>query len=440
MNRTALRRPAAMLGVLATAAVALLAGAPAASAASGMEVAVQDDRVFLHGAYYDRERALQHARDLQASWLRVNMLWKNTLPPSQARRRSRPGTVTYDWSKFDHIVDRAAAHGIKVHLTITGDAPAWATGNRRIGNYKPKASLFGRFARDVANHFRGRVSRYSVWNEPNWFTWLAPQRSAATQYRALYRAAWAGIKGADPGAQVLIGELAPYAQKGRAVAPLKFLRDVACVDGRYKRRGCPTLQANGFAHHPYEFTKSPRTKIRGADNATIGTLGRLFAALSKLERSRALVNQAGGQLGVYLTEFGYFSSPLVRGMPRERKKSDSTRASWTKQGFDIALRSPRVRQMLYYILINPPRRDPSRFFDLGIITLSGKLRQPYIALRSWAQSAANRGKIVRPGAPPGDGNSGSGAPPPSGESPPPTGGSPPPPPPPSPCNPLPVCP
>ena len=40
MNRTALRRPAAMLGVLATAAVALLAGAPAASAASGMEVDV----------------------------------------------------------------------------------------------------------------------------------------------------------------------------------------------------------------------------------------------------------------------------------------------------------------------------------------------------------------------------------------------------------------
>src|SRR5204863_9607900 len=136
---------------------------------------------------------------------------------------------------------------------------------------RPDAHAFGRFARAAALHFRGQVRRYSIWNEPNHDAWLTPAADAPAIYRRLYVAGWSAIKAADSRAQVLFGETGAYAEPGQ-VAPLAFLRAVAC-------RGCPELHADGYAHHPYEFTDPPEYSFPGPDNVTIGTLGRLVTAL-----------------------------------------------------------------------------------------------------------------------------------------------------------------
>jgi len=58
----------------------------------------------------------------------------------------------------------------------------------------------------AAEHFRGKVDRYSIWNEPNYVGWLSPLSQAPRLYRALYISGYRAIKKADPSAQVLIGE------------------------------------------------------------------------------------------------------------------------------------------------------------------------------------------------------------------------------------------
>ena len=128
----------------------------------------------------------------------------------------------------------------------------------------PDPVKFAAFARTVAAHFKGRVDRYSIWNEPNLSAWLSPSKSAPKLYRSLYSAGYTAIKTVDPKAKVLFGELAPN-RDGRTIAPLKFLRDVTCSKANYKAaRQCAPLKADGLALHPYQLTKSPQTDAPAA--------------------------------------------------------------------------------------------------------------------------------------------------------------------------------
>lgn len=349
------------------------------AAGAGIEIALQDDGAFVAQIYYDRERALSQTRALGAGWVRMSVLWYRVAGRSAERRRP-PANPPYNWASYDSAVSAARAHGLRVELSLSGPAPAWATGNGRVGPDRPDAGRFGQFARAAAQHFRGLVTRYSIWNEPNYVTWLSPRTAAPGLYRRLYQAGWAGIKGADPGAQVLIGETAPFALAGRATAPLGFLRSVACG-------GCPPLHADGFAHHPYDFTNAPEHSYPGADNVTIGTLPRLFRALDGLARARLLATPAGRPLPVYLTEFGYFASGS-RALP------PSTRAAYLKRAFDIAAdHYPRVRQMLQYMLVPPPR---GYAFDTSLTSRSGIPGPAYGALAEWARRAIRTGRAVPP--------------------------------------------
>jgi hypothetical protein len=354
-----------------------------------LEVALQDDAVFLNRSYYDREVALAQAQKMGVTRLRVLVIWAR-VPGAEPDRKSAPRGPRWDWSNYDSLINDAARHGIRLQLNLTGPAPAWATGNGKQGVVRPDAQKFGEFAAAAAEHFKGRVDRYSIWNEPNYAGWLAPARKEPQLYRALYTHAYNAIKKADPSAQVLIGETAPYHLAGRAMAPLKFLRGVTCRNEIYApAKPCPTLHADGYAHHPYEFANPPQAPYPGADNVTVGSLDRLTKALDKLASVKALTSPDGKPLDIYLTEFGYFASGPVAVPPAKR-------ADYLKTAFDIAARNPRVKEMLQYILVAPPAGVR---FNTSLIEQDGKPTRPYLALSKWAQGQVGSGRVeANPGA------------------------------------------
>ena len=392
-----MRRLVAAL-VLALCAAALPASP--AHAARGMEVSLQDDPVFLQRDYYDRDRALQQARELGVTRLRVNLGWSRVLDSAQAKSRTVPTAPDYHFGAFDDLIDAAAGYGIRVQITIVPPVPAFAAGDGDVGVERPNAALFGRFVRSVAEHFRGRVDRYAIWNEPNHVGWLTPQRTAATQYRELYRAGYAAVKRVDASAQVLIGELVPYKNGSRSSAPLDFLRKLTCTRAtagfpgskayRVRRSGgCPVLRADGIAHHPYDYQGPPERSYPGNDNVTIGTLARLTTALDALARVRALATPERDPLPVYLTEFGYFGAGRYM-------HPDARRASYLRRAFQIAQRNPSVRQVVQYVLVRPPPRYPGGYFDMSLVLRDGTELAPFTALAKWARSAAARGYVVPP--------------------------------------------
>ena len=339
-----------------------------------MEIALQDDAVFVTNEYYGRERGLTKAQQMGVTHIRVNVLW-SAVVGSAANRRSRPSSVRYDFTAYDQIVGAAREKGMQVQMALTGPAPAWATGNKRRGVYKPKYRYFEDFVEATAGHFRGLVHRYSIWNEPNHVGWLAPLKSAPGLYSQLYKAGYGAIKRIDPGAQVLFGETAPYAsRRGSAMPPLQFLRGVFRANRSYRGSSKYALVADGFAHHPYDFGHKPNYRFPGGDNVTLATLSRLTNALNRLRGAGLLRTPSGDHLGVYLTEYGFMQSGRY-------KISDATRAAYLKQAFDMARRNSRVKQMLQFLLVQPAKKY--RFFDTAILGAKGKETRAYRTLKSW---------------------------------------------------------
>lgn len=355
----------------------------------GFEVALQDNAVLLHRYYYDRDRALRQARELGVSWVKATVLWSAAAPDREGLRP--PAEPRYDWRQFDGFVDAARRHGFAVELNLTGPAPAWAAGDGRVGVVRPDPRLFADFARRAAERYRGRVARWSVWNEPNYATWLAPPRTAAAQYRELYTRARAAIAAADPHAQVLIGETAGPSQLGRVIPALRFLREVACRDAAGRPTGdCPRLVADGYAHHPYDFTRPPEHRAPGRDDVTMGSLDRLTAALDGLARSGALADREGRPLDVYLSEFGYLRRT-------GRRLPEPVRGDRLRRAFGIARgRYPRVRQLLQYLLVSPPADFPGGYFDTSVLTGAGVQTPAFRALAEWSRAEIERGRLARP--------------------------------------------
>jgi GH35 family endo-1,4-beta-xylanase len=349
-----------------------------------MEIGIQDDAVFVGQAGYPRQLALDRAAEIGVTTIRANMIWSRVMTRKQAEQRTRPASPRYDFGGFDAFVTEARERGVSVELTLTGPAPAWATAGRTVGTRNPSAKEFARFTAAVAKHYRGKVERYSIWNEPNWYGWLSPARTAAAQYRALYLAAYSAIKRADRKAQVVLGELAPQARPRASFAPLRFLRDMLCVDTRYRKlKGCGTVRADAVSLHPYDYQRAPTSKRVPVDDVTIGTVNRLTSALTRLRRAKALTTAAKRRPPVHLTEFAYFASgPFA--FPR------TTRARYITQAFTLARRNPSISQILYFGLLQNPKVQ----WNTGLLRSDGSPDAPFTALRDWVARERRAGRLV----------------------------------------------
>src|SRR3954447_24389519 len=127
-----------MLRILAAATLLLSLALPSAAVASPvLEFALQDDAVFLDQRAMARETALGHAAELGASRVRGNVLWARSLVSGAERRTPPAAGPKYDFSKLDALVTAADERDIKLQLTLTGPAPAWATKDHRVGANQP---------------------------------------------------------------------------------------------------------------------------------------------------------------------------------------------------------------------------------------------------------------------------------------------------------------
>jgi hypothetical protein len=376
-----------MRRILPTLIVFLMLSAPA-HASRTMEIGIQDDAVFVNQVGYPRQAAFDRAEEIGVTKIRANILWSRVMAGNQANQRTKPSKPQYDLTLFGALVDEARERGFEVELTLTGPAPRWATGDKKkASNKNPSAKEYARFASDVAKHFKGRVERYSIWNEPNWYSWLNPAKTGAKQYRALYTGAYSAIKRADPKAKVVFGELAPQARPGASYAPLRFMRDVLCVDTKWKKRkGCGTVKADAVSLHPYDYRHKPTYKDVPKDDVTIGTVSRLTNALTRFRKAKALTTARGKEPAVHLTEFAYFANGSLA-FPR------TTRAKYITQAFELARKNPKVAELLYFGLL----QDPDKQWNTGLLRPDGQPDDSFTSLKAWVEKQRRSG-LLNPGA------------------------------------------
>lgn len=128
--------------------------------------------------------------------VRIDMAWR-------AFEETGKGAIaTWYVNRADSIVNMARARNLEVLITLL-DTPSWANGGQAKNVPPNEPQDYADFAGWLANHFKGKVSAYEVWNEPNLSGFWSTED--ATSYAALVRAAYAAVKSSDPAAIVVAG-------------------------------------------------------------------------------------------------------------------------------------------------------------------------------------------------------------------------------------------
>ena len=210
-----------------------------------------------------------------------------------------------------------------------------------------------------------KVDRFILWNEPNHQgllmpQWKADRRTPASPrvYRAMLRAGYAAIKATRRSASVLIGNTSSTGGKRGTgpVAPLEFLRELACVDAQFKPRrtadcrNFKLIPGDGWAHHPYSQNErpsrvsKPRTEL---GDVRIADLPLLASTLDRLVKMRRI---APANRRIYLTEFGY----ETKGVPGRPRVNERQQARWMTWAEYLADRVPTVRSFAQFLLRDQP--------------------------------------------------------------------------------------
>lgn len=356
---------------------ALLLPAAVAGANSRQFTTVEAPFELLNGS---PDAGLDTIKDLGATAIRIQLTWNAIAPDAGSTHvpsfnQTDPNAYPAgNWARYDAAIAGARARGLRVYLTLTGPAPAWATPSKHDGLTRPNASEFGKFATAVGRRYGAAISWWSIWNEPNLGKLLKPIKglASAAVYRQLYLQAYSGLRSAGIHAPILIGELAPIGNsipdKG-TIHPLQFMRAFLCLDGGWhKSRTCGKVPTQGFAMHPYTPRFGPFFQPAKQDDVTIGVLSRLVTALDRAARAGALP----ARLPVYVSEFGIQSWPdRISGVP------PATQSDYRSIGEHIAWQTSRVVSFSQYLL-----RDDQTVqgafgkFESGLFFYKGDLAKP----------------------------------------------------------------
>ena len=217
----------------------------------------------------------------------------------------------------------------------------------------------------------GKVSLYSVWNEPNLELFLSPQFVGKTivgpaNYAKLFKAAYTGIKAGNRAAKVAIGETSargrdkPLSGVSASIAPGTFARLLSQQPG---------LKFDAWAHHPYPTSPNlpPLQKVR-YPNVTLSTFPQFERDLTKWYHR---------PVPIWITEYGHISRP-----PGTAGVSYAQQATWTKQALTIVKKDPRIQMFIWFTF----RDSPTNPWHSGLLTSSGAAKPAYAAFRSLART------------------------------------------------------
>jgi hypothetical protein len=263
---------------------------------------------------------------------------------------------------------------MRVMINITG-APEWANGSH-TPNYLPtSSSTFATFARMLATRYNGQnghgsVSLWSVWNEPNLQQFLYPQYSGKTivspaHYGALFKVAYAAIKGASPLSKIAIGETSAQGRdknvKGvsETVSPGTFAKLLAKVKG---------LKFDAWAHHPYPTSRTagPLEKVK-YPNVTLFTLP-TFEKDLKTYFHRAVP--------IWITEYGHETKPA-----QPKGITLAQQAAYAKQALTIARNDPDVQMFIWFTF----RDNAGNPWKSGLENTDGSPKPSFAAFSSLAR-------------------------------------------------------
>jgi hypothetical protein len=336
------------------AAGAAVDGGPAA-VANGGRVGISTSTVWLPPA--EGYSYLRRARIAGIGWVREDFTW-SAIEPARGR---------FVWSRTDALMRNAASLGMKV-LAIATYAPSWATGHSGSDKYAPLdpndyaafvgaiADRYGRGGRFWRAHPRlapSPLTAIELWNEP-WLTefWRSGPDPAA--YARLVRAAATVVKARHPLMTLLAS--ADLSQTGDGQA---WLAPLLAADPQLWR----SRLVDAWSVHLYCQALSP-----------LDTTAPANARFDRLLLTRALAQQAGADKPIWITEFGWNTTPGTPGAV-----SEDVQAQYEHDALQRALTewSSFVTRSFVFTWTRPSPDD-----HYNLIRPDGSVRPAWLAVQS----------------------------------------------------------
>ncbi len=289
---------------------------------------------------------MDKAKDAGATTVQIVTSWRKLAPTAHRQ---------YDWTYLDNAVSAAEARGLKPHLQLE-KTPRWMEGScTDCSSFTPPRSAtalgqFREFSEDVAARYGTRAHRIEVWNEPNltdfWETGPDP-----TEFAALQRAGYLGVKQANANVRVTSGSIA-NADQG-------FLNEFYNAVGAYSDAAQNNKFFDELGMHPYSSCGYPNATALAPDQPHscalwAGKWGPVDNNFGGYKKMRTIMEQRGdSSKKMYFGELGYqathndphWMAPI----------EDSTRADWLKKAYALAQGEEYISGLSWYSYVEDPR-------------------------------------------------------------------------------------
>jgi hypothetical protein len=318
-----MRRGVGAFVVITLALLALAAGR--AQASTGAQFGIQDDAWLMYGPGSLEER-LTTLDGLGARTVRFTLRWDQVAPSRPAAPRN-PDDPAYRWGAYGDVLDALHTRGFTALVTLYG-APRWANGGGP--GVRLPATGFGDFAYAAARRFPW-IRLWTAWNEPNNGVFASPVSPARYVSRVL-NPAYAALHQANRANKVAGGITSPR-KTPSGMAPLSFMQGMRAAHARL----------DAYAVNPY-----PLSRNETPSRTTCARCG--YFTMASLPAIRANVTRNFGAKPLWLTEYGYQTSPPDRILG----VSQALQARYLGEAAHRVWRQPGVTILIQYLVRDEP--------------------------------------------------------------------------------------
>jgi hypothetical protein len=257
------------------------------------------------------------------------------------------------WAKYDRIVELADQYDLDI-IARLDNPPAWsrAIGNTEGWTLAPPDNLndYGDYVYAVVRRYRGQISHYQIWNEPNIYPEWGDQPVDPEAYVELLRIAYQRAKEADPDCVVIAAGLAQTTDLGA-----RNLSDLVYLERMYAAGAGDYFDVMGAM--VYGLWTGPQDRRVSVERTN-------FARVQLIRE--IMVRNGDAAKPIWATEVGWnavpegFAGTAVYGRVTEEKQ-----AEYTVQAYERAAREwPWMGVMNYWFFRRPSdsERDQSWYY------------------------------------------------------------------------------
>ncbi|MGQ9618785.1 MAG: endo-1,4-beta-xylanase [Candidatus Aminicenantia bacterium] len=296
-------------------------------------------------AHLPKADVLDKIRNAGIKWVRFDFNW-NEIEPSQGY---------FIWSECDTAVNLARERGLSIFATLSY-TPPWAGDGSR--NSVPKDSnLWENFVRRAVEKFKGRISYWGIWNEPNLKDFF---KGSVDEYiNIILIPAYKAIKSTDPNSKVVAPDLSHL---------------YATIESRWdswleKILSTSKQYIDVISHHIYDTPDNCFLKMDSYDPKNP-----LAPSLLKVIREAG----ASGK-PLWITETGWNTWEV----------SEDTQADYYKRFLQLMKSKGYVEKVFFYEIIDDPNPNIPPF---GILRVDRSEKKAYFAYKEFIENEESQKK------------------------------------------------